>query len=1383
MKNKIILFITLVLVVISLRNVSGSLLYSQPNANSYSNYNWNNAGDNYAWSFRTTTATNNEFVKNITFFVNNVITPPPSAIWSYTVPTSYSNFNYNDANDNFAWNFTAGDAGIPTNITINIAAIVGTPTGIVRITRSNQTTGGRATTNYIANSSKKTITTGNNTWIFENASTLTAGTEYFVFFSSTSSSGGGTNDYPGLAANYNATEYKNYVYRSTGSNQQPPLTFWSSRTMAFAIGSDVLQLGVTGLVRIALDSGSHTPTNNYIANSSVQDINSGWNNFVLQNSTTSLLNNTLYWVFFSRTSNLSYYPEISFNSTNTSFKVYRSNASNIEPPNVLYDNVSIKMNITSSSYTSTSQTPTYTPNGKVNGAYSFNGVNNILNVTDINITQMITTTLWSRDGRSNEVYNYSINTSTSNMNFNGANDNYAWGFNVNQTITGASITIFFPGVTGSPTGIVRVARNNVSGNPPTGNQPTNNYIANSTSQSILAGLNTWVLQNTTSFIPGELYWVIFTRTSSAANYPTLTYTLGGVATSGSQVWRTNAINVEPPNITWFVGAVTFSVSGSTAEWIYMVNRNGSNYTNLALNNSIIGPYRNQEGNLIIGQYNNNSYFNGTIDEFQSYNYYVSDEQLALNYQNNLLGRPNYELSTKEITDDANYTSIVNFSGYISSLLNYNLPFQTTMNYLMMDFFPLPEALVEINVTNSLGTPIPYTIYFISNGTNHTFNGPNSGPTGFFNVDLETYNIIINATYGLNSCTYNNYLINQEIPYYLTPCTINTTLFEVHAKDNYDNTTITNFSIKTNGVSQSTDNGVIYTALDSYNCTASQYNVSLTQANNTFGEYFTQNYTNYNCTSLNLTIYPYQVEAKFNATMLYTNTLVTGNFSVPLQTSNEILYLKAGLYNVTFYNSTLVNKVQEFTFSALQNVSRTVENVTDSFINITLLDINNNNTISGFSGYYYITLAGINTNTTYTTTTNYSTIATKQGLNYTVFLNSANYSLTAENTKTINTDYSYNNLTFSLFPANTVIFNIYNLTNLVRLNGTNVNINLVSLTQQYNYSTNTGYYNAYGLVPETYTVTVSAIGNFSDSTYQITVGSQSYQVLNVYLQYGNIIYIYTKTPHLDNLQTNIIIQQLVGTTYVPITNQYTDITGFARVFVTDGQQYRMVLSSGGYTTKEFLYTFYLANSPYTFILDPATSSPYITYNNHVSYYVTPNSNNASLTNTTTNFQLTTTSNDGSLQRFFINDPQTNTTVISYTPSGTTINMTVPLNNRSGTYKINYGFLLSNYTEVNWSIYYHIQNTPYYNNTIASSAEDLKQQISSGRDGSTWLGIVAMFIILMAVVIAFQLTGSSVISVALSIFGVIGFAILGWISPIIAVFVGVISLGWLFIEGGI
>jgi len=194
-----------------------------------------------------------------------------------------------------------------------------------------------------------------------------------------------------------------------------------------------------------------------------------------------------------------------------------------------------------------------------------------------------------------------------------------------------------------------------------------------------------------------------------------------------------------------------------------------------------------------------------------------------------------------------------------------------------------------------------------------------------------------ATYKAYSCS--NCFGSQNLTITVTDQWDNSALSDINATITYPNSTTQTFSNMTGNI--------IFTNIplsDGF----------LVDVDLEAGNYFDKSLTDINISS-NLATTMYQAEARFNASELYTNATVLGNFTIyngtanTTKASNEIFYMKEGNYTVYYENNMgYYNKTQNVEVLALDNTTYTITDVYDSNLTITATSLFDNETISNFT---------------------------------------------------------------------------------------------------------------------------------------------------------------------------------------------------------------------------------------------------------------------------------------------------------------------------------------------------------------------------------------------------------------------------------------------------
>jgi len=153
----------------------------------------------------------------------------PVIIYTYTSTSNNTWLNWNWANDNYAWSFTATNAWIPTKLVLRINSIVWTPIWDFYI-KSDKTIG---STTY-ASATWITLTSWTNTITLTWWITLTSWTKYWIYFSRTST----TSNYFRIYNEISSPPAWAELWRSSSSNIDPNTKYsdlWISMDIEWVI--------------------------------------------------------------------------------------------------------------------------------------------------------------------------------------------------------------------------------------------------------------------------------------------------------------------------------------------------------------------------------------------------------------------------------------------------------------------------------------------------------------------------------------------------------------------------------------------------------------------------------------------------------------------------------------------------------------------------------------------------------------------------------------------------------------------------------------------------------------------------------------------------------------------------------------------------------------------------------------------------------------------------------------------------------------------------------------------------------------------------------------------------------------------------------------------
>lgn len=512
---------------------------------------------------------------------------------------------------------------------------------------------------------------------------------------------------------------------------------------------------------------------------------------------------------------------------------------------------------------------------------------------------------------------------------------------------------------------------------------------------------------------------------------------------------------------------------------------------------------------------------------------------------------------------------------------------------------------------------------------------------------------------------------------------------------------------------------------------------------------------------------------YNISWQYILTGATNiNFSVYLLNSSDdiIKNLSLGQGNTTYYNWDIVNsnitqgtyKIRVFGNDSFNltnfDVGETFFVYNDAQLNLTAKYYFTNATISNFN----VTLLDYNTGETfYYNSTTYSELNLVKGHNYNIFVDHPNFAFLSVN---YSTNTNFNNLTVYMNTTNSVYILIYNSQTLALIN-ISTTITFTSVNYTFSFITSNGTYLASNLTPAIYTVSFNN-SQFDPISYIVTMNPDTAQELKAYMIDSNLtelIFFYIQNLASEPLNATINIQQLLNNSFVTIGNKQTDLTGFTYFYLIERTTYRITITSLGYDTRTFDFEPFLVNSPYIIRLNPSAVTSFRTIFDDVDYLLTPQ--NSTLPVGTNTFSIQTSSANGILLYTYINC-NGNISNLSGFPNGATASVqvtTLASEKVSCTYKLS----ATGFDDVTFYKNYYTQNVnPQTETNLRSSMENLKNSL--GNTGGAWTTILAYFIIIGVAGTILGLTGNTIASTFVVFTGIVGFALLGWISPSIAFF---------------
>lgn len=488
-----------------------------------------------------------------------------------------------------------------------------------------------------------------------------------------------------------------------------------------------------------------------------------------------------------------------------------------------------------------------------------------------------------------------------------------------------------------------------------------------------------------------------------------------------------------------------------------------------------------------------------------------------------------------------------------SALNITRPFSTVAvtNITLTAFNYFTNASIQSFCVNITGN---YTC---------TTNGTVTFPTILTNsTQTWTTQFLSNETPGYYSQIYTGVNVSSNVNKSLEPMYLTNKSF--YAYDFYTNASLTNFSITDQfGNSSSTTTGLLNASLYHVFNQSLTYNITYSSTQN--GGYFNQSYTNVAVSSsvnksLAQSVITFQAREKITG-----NLIASANFTTTALT-NVTHYMNAATWNVTASKSGYFNTSQDVTIAALSIATVNITNLSNAKLNLTA----RNN----------ITLMPVTTFTAEIIALSYSNYSWSESISggsqisllngtYQVTVRASGYAPSVKNITVAGSLFTTNS-TFDLYAENSIYFTIYNATSLAIVNTTTTLVQIFGPSTVINSTTN-GTLFVNNLTPGEYNVTVSASG-YETAQYTVTIGNNSFQNLNVYLETTTTNSAVFTTLDDDTSQPiqNVLttIEKRVNGTYYLVNSLYTDITGRFEIAYTTGDVYRFTMSHSDYVTKQF-----------------------------------------------------------------------------------------------------------------------------------------------------------------------------------------------------------------------
>ena len=447
-------------------------------------------------------------------------------------------------------------------------------------------------------------------------------------------------------------------------------------------------------------------------------------------------------------------------------------------------------------------------------------------------------------------------------------------------------------------------------------------------------------------------------------------------------------------------------------------------------------------------------------------------------------------------------------------------------------------------------------------------------------------------------------------YEQTPSTVMTN-FSIRANNSYNNVALNNFSVLINNTNYTTTTGLLIT--NELSNSTRLYNITFLGANDSNGAFFNKTYYNINV-STDLTAILSQSEIRFLGKERETNNSLTGLFynytsaliynsslGIPWQPS-------AGSYRFLFNASGYLE--QQTDYSVITPLMNTTINVYNVYSAIVWFNVTS--AISHLPVNYSLTFTNLNNSFTQTSPYsdgNFQGYELLKGNLYTFFIDAPGYAVNPiDNYLNYTIIATEPQINFSVYTNNSVRINIYDVNNLALITE-NISVTFTGVGPDIIGYTINGTLYKDNLTDGVYNVNfVSITGNYSTTSYIITVADRSSQTLNAYLTANAQLTIFT----VQDASSGQVIEgatlsqsKLINATYVLIESKLSDISGRVQMSYLSGASYLFTVSKSGYNTKQFNLNPVLFSS-YTVNLDRLVSQNQTAQLSDVSIAYTPKS---------------------------------------------------------------------------------------------------------------------------------------------------------------------------------
>ena len=485
---------------------------------------------------------------------------------------------------------------------------------------------------------------------------------------------------------------------------------------------------------------------------------------------------------------------------------------------------------------------------------------------------------------------------------------------------------------------------------------------------------------------------------------------------------------------------------------------------------------------------------------------------------------------------------------------------------------------------------------------------------------------------------------------------------------------------------------------------------------------------------------------------YQNKMYFGNIgtnSLDLY-GTEILFfegesnLPVGTHNITACKGGYFCKTEQFSFSSLQESAEVIEDVYSLLVNVTVEDYFSGSNIQNWSGA--ISSAALSYSSTYSATGGQKYLYLLKGYDYVSSVDSsdeiADGSFRFINFSTNKISYD---LKYTVYESNSMIFNVYNLTDSSLITA-NVDLSLTGDHATYYESFTGGSLNKTDMAAGTYNIRAESVG-FS-TAYMVASVNGTYQLVDIYLDDSTTSQrtFYIVDNANDNVQEATVSLTLnINGTVVTVLQKQTDLSGSSTFDLDITKEYGVVVTKEGYIT--YTGTLTPIQTEYTINIQQEGSEIFQSINEDFALSTrliyTPGDSNAFV-------KYQTTSSTGSIVYFGVEvifDGDTFVQNLSGTPGGGTINLEVLINtSTSQLMNITYWYKLTDGEVYSWTQQIFINVVSNENNTLVTNAFD-----TDGMGNGTKI-FIGMFIITLFLLMGFMFSRDMTVAALLGLVGV-------------------------------